>query len=71
MRCAHCGRRIVRACGEIDAGPVGPVCARKLGLPIYVSDALRAYAALERQRPRRRRARPVTACDTQMALEFA
>ena len=33
LRCCHCGRRLVRAAGMTDRGPVGPVCAVKLGLP--------------------------------------
>lgn len=33
MRCCHCGRRLARAAGMTDRGPVGPVCAVKLGLP--------------------------------------
>jgi hypothetical protein len=33
MRCCHCGRRLARAAGMTERGPVGPVCAVKLGLP--------------------------------------
>lgn len=33
MRCCHCGRRIVKAAGMTERGPVGPICAQKLGLP--------------------------------------
>lgn len=33
MRCCHCGRRLARAAGVTERGPVGPVCAVKLGLP--------------------------------------
>ena len=33
MNCCHCGRRIVKAAGETERGPVGPVCAVNLGLP--------------------------------------
>lgn len=40
MRCAYCGRRIESAAAEADpmppllpfGGPVGPVCAQRLGL---------------------------------------
>ena len=33
MNCCHCGRRIVKAAGETERGPVGPICAQHLGLP--------------------------------------
>lgn len=33
MRCCHCGRRLASAAGMTERGPVGPVCAVKLGLP--------------------------------------
>ena len=33
MRCCHCGRRLARAAGMTERGPVGPICAQKLGLP--------------------------------------
>lgn len=33
MNCCHCGRRIVKAAGETERGPVGPICAQNLGLP--------------------------------------
>ncbi len=33
MKCTHCGRRIAKPAGETERGPVGPVCAEKLGLP--------------------------------------
>ena len=33
LRCCNCGRRLRRAAGVTDGGPVGPVCALRLGLP--------------------------------------
>ena len=33
MNCCHCGRRIKTSHGDTDSGPLGPVCARKLGMP--------------------------------------
>ena len=39
IRCCHCGRRLARAAGMTDRGPVGPVCALKLGLPQQIKPA--------------------------------
>ena len=33
MNCCHCGRRIKKSHGDTDSGPLGPVCARKAGMP--------------------------------------
>ena len=33
MNCCHCGRRIRESHGDTDSGPLGPVCARKAGMP--------------------------------------
>ena len=52
MRCCHCGRRLARAAGMTDRGPVGPVCAVKLGLPQQIKPA-----APERSKPPARRVR--------------
>ena len=34
MNCAMCGRPLTRAAAISAAGPVGPVCAVKAGLPL-------------------------------------
>jgi hypothetical protein len=34
MNCAMCGRPLTRAAAISAAGPVGPVCAAKAGLPL-------------------------------------
>ena len=41
LHCAHCGRRIKEPAGWIDSGPVGPVCAERLGLPRILAATLR------------------------------
>ena len=39
--CARCGQRIKKEAGRIASGPVGPVCAERLGLPRVIPQVLR------------------------------
>lgn len=71
--CVRCGQRIRKEAGRIEAGPVGPICAQRLGLPRVIPQVLRKDG-LPRAKPRRRlvHALPVAAVDPrQLALEFA
>lgn len=72
MRCAHCGRRIKEPAGWLDKGPVGPVCAVKLGLPLEIPRTLRRDG-LPRAKPVRVRVRWVAPVvdQAQQVLEFA
>lgn len=71
MRCCECGRRINKPAGQTERGPVGPVCAEKLGLPRPVPLTLRKDG-LPRAKPVRVLPRRVVRVDDgQMALELA
>jgi hypothetical protein len=63
--CVRCHQRIKKEAGRIDAGPVGPVCAQRLGLPRVLPQVLRKDGK-PRAKSRRVRfveARPVPARD--------
>lgn len=72
LYCARCRQRIKRAAGWIESGPVGPVCAERLGLPREVKATLRKDG-MPRAKPVRVFSRFVAPVvdQAQMALEFA
>ena len=51
MNCAMCHRPLTRAAAMTAAGPVGPVCAAKAGLPL-VGDAKPPAQQKERHKAR-------------------
>jgi hypothetical protein len=70
VRCSHCHRHIKRAAGMSSTGPVGPVCAERLGLPRVLPQTLRKDGL-----PRARAVRAVPAVravvdESQLTLAF-
>jgi len=73
MNCAHCGRILTRAAAMSAAGPVGPVCAVKLGLLLLadMQPAGRKEPRKARNAPHGRRVVGEWIDENQYKLEFA
>lgn len=75
MICCRCGRRILKSAGDTDRGPLGPVCARRLGLPRRIARMRKDGLPRARTAPifsgTHSRVRAYTVDPAQTHLEFA